>query len=131
MKLNVIELSHIAISCNSLEESVHFYKEIFGFKESSSLVSNKGNVKLVIGSNTYIELFPFTMYKSKGRGCISHFAIRVNSIDDSIRLLGEKGLEILRGPFEVKDKNNKVLIKVVFYAGPSGEEIELLEHLKS
>lgn len=130
MDLGIKALCHIAISCQSLEKSVAFYREIFGFEQNTTLVSTGGNVKLNIGNGTYIELFPFTMYGSQGRGCIAHFALNVDNLDQAVEFLNTKGLDILRGPFDVHAKDGGRLVsKVVFYAGPDGEEIELVEHI--
>nr|WP_286267797.1 VOC family protein [Thalassotalea atypica] len=120
------------MSCNSIKKSVLFYTDIFGFSVNSDLGYNKGNIKLDVGNGTYIELFPFAMYQTKGRGCIAHFALRVDNLAMAIEHMESHGLDILRGPFTVRFlESTKVINKVAFYAGPDGEEIELIESLNS
>jgi len=126
--LKINELCHIAISCFSIEESTNFYENVFGFKVDGSLGSNNGNVKLRVSEYSYIELFPFEQYNSKGRGCIAHFALSVECLDSAISHMSNKNQSILRGPFTVRCKNSqKDISKVVFYSGPDGEEIELIQ----
>jgi len=112
----------------SIEESTKYYENIFGFKVDESLGSNKGNVKLRISEHSYIELFPFEQYNSKGRGNIAHFALSVDCLDSAMSHMSNKNQNILRGPFTVFCKtSNKEISKVVFYSGPDGEEIELIQ----
>ncbi len=132
MKLGIKELCHVAISCRSMEKSLAFYTNVFGFQINDALGSNNGNIKLDIGNRTYIELFPFSMYESYGRGCIAHFAIEVECVSTIIVHLSRNGFQPLRGPFEVKCAgSDRVIRKLVFYAGPDGEEIELIESINS
>lgn len=121
-------LSHIAISCSSIENSIAFYTETLGFKVNESLGRNNGNIKIDIGGATYIELFPFEMYKSSGHGVIAHFAINVESIDQTTKYLASKDISILRGPFEIKSNDDHRVVRIIaFIAGPDGEEIELIQ----
>jgi hypothetical protein len=59
-----------------------------------------------MGRGTYKELFPFPMNKSKGRGCVAHFALTVDSVESAIELLSDKGLSVLRGPFGLISKDS-------------------------
>ena len=83
MQLKVRKLSHVALSCHSLEYSLAFYRDTLGFEVNDSLGSKNGNVKLNIGSGSYLELFPFAMYQSQKQGVLAHFAIEVDSLDDT------------------------------------------------
>lgn len=127
MALSAKKLSHIAISCKDLDKSLAFYRDRLCFRESPSLGSVNGNIKLDIGNGTYLELFPFEMYKSQHQGVLAHFAIEVQSISDTISFLQHQDISILRGPFTVKDKNGIKISTVIFIMGPDGEELELIE----
>lgn len=128
--LGQISLSHVAISCSNLEESIHFYTHILGLEVNESLGRNNGNIKLDVGAGTYLELFPFDMYQSANQGALAHFALNVSCLDSAMVYLKEKGVHILRGPFEVTDPARTTRARrILFIPGPDGEEIELVQTL--
>lgn len=129
MNFGNISLSHVAISCSSLEDSISFYTETLGFKVNESLGRNRGNIKIDLGSATYLELCPFEMYKSSNQGSIAHFAINVFSLEKTIKYLSSKGVPIIRGPFEIKNPDCFRISRIVaFISGPDGEEIEIVQN---
>lgn len=127
MHLKTKTLSHIAISCSNIETSLAFYRDQLGFNVNDALGSVKGNVKLNIGNGTYLELFPFNVYQSSLQGTLAHFAIEVQSIDDTLAFLEEKSIPVLRGPFTLNTPSGSLISKVVFILGPDQEEIEFVE----
>ena len=131
MQLKVRKLSHVALSCHSLEYSLAFYRDTLGFEVNDSLGSKNGNVKLNIGSGSYLELFPFAMYQSQKQGVLAHFAIEVDSLDDTKKFLRSKNIRIVRGPFSVSMPNGSPISKVLFICGPDGEELEFVERVES
>ncbi len=68
LSLGQTALSHIAISCASLEKSIYFYTHILGLEVNESLGRNNGNIKIALGAGTYIELFPFSIYQAPNLG---------------------------------------------------------------
>jgi len=127
LSLGQTALSHIAISCASLEKSIHFYTHILGLEVNESLGRNNGNIKLDVGAGSYLELFPFDMYQSAKQGALAHFALNVSCLDSAMAYLKEKGVHILRGPFEMTDPAQTTRARrILFIQGPDGEEIELV-----
>ncbi|WP_196889353.1 VOC family protein [Aureivirga sp. CE67] len=127
MGLKSAKLNHVAISCKSLEESIDFYTKTLGFQireDDSNL-----NVKVAIDNFTFIELFPFDQYKAGGRGNIPHFAIAIESLEESLDYLSTKNIFPVRGPFHIKSKDLQNTIRsVAFITGPDLEEIELVQN---
>jgi len=58
LSLGQTALSHIAISCASLEKSIHFYTHVLGLAVNESLGRNNGNIKINVGAGTYIYFAP-------------------------------------------------------------------------
>ena len=128
ISLGQTSLSHVAISCIDLEKSIAFYTQILGLKIDYLLGRHKGNIKIAIGTGTYIELFPFEMYQTRNQGTLVHFALNVTCLNAAMAFLESKGVPILRGPFDIRGFDEPLIVRrVVFIQGPDGEEIELVQ----
>ncbi|MDO4343538.1 MAG: VOC family protein [Eubacteriales bacterium] len=97
MKINRID--HIAVNTVNIEESVKYYEEMFGFKETSR--ADMGNVILVymeVCPGSYLELFDLKGNCEKGtvpeemQG-LRHIAFHVDDIKAWEKRLKEKNAE--------------------------------------
>jgi len=131
LSLGQTALSHIAISCASLEKSIHFYTHVLGLEVNESLGRNKENIKINVGAGSYLELFPLEMYQASGQGTLVHFAITVQCLESAMAFLETKEVGVLRGPFDIKGLDGKTIARrIIFIQGPDSEEIELVQNLK-
>ncbi len=119
-------MDHVNMNVKNLEQSITFYKNLFGFeirKEDNS--PNKLDVPSKIIGNDSIKLCMYEdpqMLSENTGGGIAHFGFHVENFDDIISKCKEMNVEVLYGgPIEF-EKSRSVYIK-----DPSGYDIELSE----
>ena len=98
------KIDHIGVAVNSLEESLHIFKDILGVKCSGEEEVKEQNVKvafLPVGESE-IELLESTSpdgniakyIEKKGEG-IHHIAFEVEDLDVMLKNLQEKGVRLI------------------------------------
>ena len=98
------KIDHIGVAVNSLEESLHIFKDILGMKCSGEEEVKEQNVKvafLPVGESE-IELLESTSpdgniakyIEKKGEG-IHHIAFEVEDLDVMLKNLQEKGVRLI------------------------------------
>ncbi len=77
-------IGHIAFVTDKMEETIHFYHELFGFRKGFSLNDTDGNPwieYLINNDGNFIELFYATPNNNQVEGNIySHFCIETQDI---------------------------------------------------
>ena len=125
---------HIGIVVESIDATVQWYVEHLGFNRSYTYGWPGVQVAFIGRGNLRIELFqneqadppanerqrPETNLKIGG---INHFAIEVNDLDETLRVLQEKGVEVVSPSREIPSSggdrfafihdNNKMLVELV------------------
>lgn len=121
--LKVTSMDHVNMNVKDLEQSVNFYKNLFGFeirKEDNS--PNKLDAPSKIIGNDSIKLCLYEDSKMSPDGGIAHFGFHIANFAQIIKKCKELNIEILYGgPIEF-EKSKSVYIK-----DPSGYDIELSE----
>ncbi len=121
-------MDHVNMNVKNLEQSITFYKNLFGFeirKEDNS--PNKLDVPSKIIGNDSIKLCMYEdpqMLSENTGGGIAHFGFHVENFDDIISKCKELDVEVLYGGPVEFEKSRSVYIK-----DPSGYDIELSEIL--
>jgi len=117
-------LDHVNIRAADLEKAVQFYTGVLGFSLVNRL--QLGPVKLVFLSlgTAVIELREEKNPPACRDGLVDHLALRVADIFAAVRLLKERGVELLM-PEPVEIGPNHYYF---FFRGPSGEKIELMQN---
>lgn len=122
--LKAISMDHVNMNVKNLEQSIQFYKNLFGFevrKEDNS--PNKLDVPSKIIGNDSIKLCLYEdSQMSPNSGGIAHFGFHIANFDDIIVKCKELHVEILYGGPIDFEKSRSVYIK-----DPSGYDIELSE----
>lgn len=125
-------LGHIAIYTKDMDESIAFYKTIGGAllkRESLSTPAGEKQLSLVDLGGVTLELIQSPTPVPMEEGCIPHFAIYVDDIDQAAAAIRAAGVDTFTAP------EKKVLphlfggLENWFFTGPSGEQIELLKML--
>jgi len=122
--LKAISMDHVNMNVKNLEQSIQFYKDLFGFevrKEDNS--PNKLDAPSKIIGNDSIKLCLYEdPQMSANSGGIAHFGFHIANFEDIMEKCKELNVEVLYdGPVEF-EKSRSVYIK-----DPSGYEIELSE----
>jgi lactoylglutathione lyase len=114
-------LDHCGVYVKDLENSLAFYKEIFGWKEKTRWTSGEAKIAVLDMGKGLMELVqrPGSPGAPPG-GNWTHLAIHVNDFTDKVRKLEEKGLEL-----------RKVIMgegaHIAFFKDPDGHTIEIME----
>ena len=121
-------IHHIAIIGSDYEKSKHFYVDLLGFqviREHYRAERDDYKIDLACGQQE-IELFivknaPTRVNYPEALG-LRHLAFKVESVDDIVRELNEKGIET--EPVRVDDYTGE---KMTFFHDPDGLPLEIHE----
>ena len=125
----VYEIHHICVHAKDLDESIAFYRDMFGF----SLVGRESceveeYAMLRLGSSR-LELIQPHHPKDEDfgdRGSIAHFGLGVRGIDSVVAELRAKGVQFMTE--EIEDKNEPLGgLRAIQLLGPADEHINLYE----
>jgi len=120
MNLIVNGIDHLNLEVISLNETVEFYNQLFGFivlkeqpEENSKIIGNE-KVKLCL-----YETSDFNGYTING---FHHFGLHIENFEEVMKKCTEMGIEIFYGGPLKWEKSTSIYIK-----DPNGYEIELTE----
>lgn len=126
-------LAHIALYTKDMETSMNFYKLLGGIHTDHADVqkaTGTNHINMIQMPGFYLEIIephdgsPVT---AEG-GLFPHIALEVDDVDAAVSELKEAGITSFRTP----EPNTMPIfggIRNIFFYGPDGELIELLQHL--
>jgi lactoylglutathione lyase len=129
-------LGHIGLYTENIEATKSFYIDNLGFRLDYETISEKpGNAWLKIAfinlNGMVIEVLEPSdkaLIKKGNSGCVDHLTIEVKNLNVIVADLKTKGIT-----FETEEpiRLDKLFngIQIIFFRGPSGERLELLEFL--
>ncbi|QUH25744.1 VOC family protein [Serpentinicella alkaliphila] len=113
------------ISVESMEESLKFYEEIIGLNITSRFQAGPNKEIAFLGNGeTQVELVWDKNQKLLGNIDGISLGFKVDSVDNMIDFIEEKGLEVESGPFQPSPN-----IKFFFVKDPNGFSIQFVETL--
>lgn len=121
--LDATLIDHVNMKVKNLEQSVEFYKNLFGFEVKQEDNPNKIDVPSKIIGNDSIKLCMYEIPDMSPEGGIAHFGFNISNFDEIIKKCEELGVKILYGGPVDWEKS-----KSVYIVDPSGYEIELGEN---
>ncbi len=120
--LKAKSIDHVNMKVKNLEQSVEFYKNLFGFEIKQEANPNKLDAPSKIIGNDAIKLCLYEDPQMSPEGGIAHFGFNVVNFNEIIEKCKELEVEILYdGPIEWEQS------KSVYIKDPNGYEIELGE----
>ena len=120
--LKATSIDHVNMKVKDLEQSVKFYKNLFGFEIKQEENANKLDAPSKIIGNDAIKLCLYEVPDMSSDGGIAHFGFNVTNFNEIIEKCKELGVEILYGGTVDWEKS-----KSVYIVDPSGYELELGE----
>lgn len=115
------------ISVKNLEESVKFYEEIVGLNVVNRFPAGPDSEIAFLGDGeTKIELIWNKNKTDINIGQDISWGFTVDSVDEKINFLKEKGIDILEGPFQPTPQS-----KFFFILDPNGLRIQFYEEVKA
>jgi len=122
MVLKARMIDHVNMKVKNLDESVEFYKNLFGFVIKQEENQNKIDTPSKIIGNDSIKLCLYEIPNMSPEGGIAHFGFNVENFDEVISKCEELGVEILYDGVINWEKS-----KSIYIVDPSGYELELGE----
>jgi len=127
-------LHHVSIRVRDMDRSIGFYRDVLGCAVRTAFeLHDLRFAMLAAGDGRYVELVetrtdPRTATEAD---VFWHLAFRTRDIERSLEAVRAAGFEILR-PVTPLDLFNEAAgkpfpVRVAFFRGPDGEEIELIE----
>lgn len=130
---HITGLAHIALYTKDMETSLNFYKILGGIVTDQADVqkpTGTNHIKIVQMPGFFLEIIephdgsPVT---AEG-GLFPHIALEVDDVDAAVSELKAAGISSFRTP----EPNTMPIfggIRNIFFYGPDGELLELLQHL--
>ena len=110
----------------NLEESIKFYKEIVGLNMGRRFKAGPGVEIVFLGDGeTKIELISNENIKEVDFGHDISLGFEVNSVDEMMTFVKEKGVDINSGPFQPNPHT-----KFFYLLDPNGLKIQFVENIK-
>jgi lactoylglutathione lyase len=126
MKSEVVSMKFCwcTIQVKDLNESLTFYQEIVGLPLIRRFPAGEGMEIAFLGEGpTQVELICDTHTGIKGGAGVS-LGFETESLDDMMNFVHQKGLKILRGPFQPNPHT-----RFFFVLDPDGVEIQFVENM--
>ena len=111
-------MDHVNMKVKNLDESVKFYKDLFGFEVKQDQPEH--NSKII--GNDKIKLCMYEDPQMSPDGGLAHFGFHIENFDRVLDKCKELNVEVLYGGIRKFEKSRSAYIKE-----PSGYEIELSE----
>ncbi|MGH7167086.1 MAG: VOC family protein [Nitrospiraceae bacterium] len=132
--LGVTGLHHVSLRVLDLDRSLALYRDTLGFPVKTAFtLDNLRFAMLETGNSGYIELVEVKRAVRPGgeEEVIWHLALRTDDLERSLEAVRKAGYEITV-PIRPLDLVNTAAgkpfpIRVAFFRGPDGEDVELLE----
>lgn len=113
------------ITVNNLEESIKFYQEIVGLSVNRRFAAGPGMEIAFLGAGgTEVELIYDPASKAPGNIEGISLGFEVESLDEHIKFIKEKGLTVESGPFQPNPH-----VKFFFVKDPNGVRIQFVENM--
>lgn len=117
-------MHHIGLVVKDCNLSTDFYRKALGLKKGESFSSEILDIVFLETGNITLELLQFKDGRGESRkaGLFDHIAFEVNSIEETMANLEAMGVVFNESP-----RTSIVGKKVIFFHGPDGERLELME----
>jgi lactoylglutathione lyase len=118
----VLQLNHVGVAVEDLDESLAFYTETLGFEEAFRVTNDEGQVGLAylrVSDSTFVELAPANEDRPAG---LTHFGIQVDDIEAVKAMYESRGAS----PTDIFTGFTKARLSNI--VDPQGVQIELSEY---
>lgn len=114
------------IRVENLKESLEFYQNIVGLEVSQRLDMGEGKTIIFLGTGeTKLEIIYNVEYQDIDMGDSITLGFEVDSADEKMEFIKNKGLEIHSGPFTPAPST-----KFFYVMDPNGLKIQFVENIK-
>jgi lactoylglutathione lyase len=118
----VVQLNHVGVAVDDVEESIEFYTQTLGFEEAFRVDGDDGQLRLAylrVSDTTFVELAPANADRPAG---LTHFGIHVEDVAAAKAMFERRGASAT----DVFTGFTKASLSNIF--DPQGVQIELSEY---
>lgn len=120
-----MKFNWVTLNVKDMEESLKFYQEIVGLKINTRFPAGPGMEIAFLGDGeTKVELIHDSNRKDVHMGQDISIGFSVESLDDMMDLIKQKGLQIHSGPFKPNQSTS-----FFFVLDPNGLKVQFIEQL--
>jgi len=124
--MRVVKLLHTRMRVSDLDQTIQFYTTVLGLEVLERKISPRGSQLAFLKVPHSDELIELTSFHPSGpvkvQEDLVHLAFQVDSLDDTIASLNEKGVKVTDGPTQTSSGS-----RFIFIDAPDGYEVELIE----
>ena len=124
--LNVKKLLHTRMRVSDMDQTLAFYTEVLGLEVLERKVSPRGSHLAFLRVPNSEELIELCSFPPSGPVTVPedlvHLAFQVESLDQTIAALQQRGVRITDGPTTTSSGS-----RFLFIDAPDGYEVELIE----
>lgn len=118
-----MKLTVVAIHVTELEQSIRFYEDIIGLQVLQRFSAGPDQEIAYMGSDgAEVELIGHKELDSLSHDSHLSLGFQVDSLDETMKEIEEKGVKIESGPFEPNPQ-----IRFCFIQDPNGVSIQIIE----
>ena len=122
----VKKLLHTRMRVSDMDETIGFYTNVLGLEVVERKTSPRGSHLAFLKVPNSEELIELASYPPSGpvkvQEDLVHLAFQVESLDETMKVLADKGISITDGPTLSSSGS-----RFIFIDAPDGYEIELIE----
>lgn len=124
--MHVTKLLHTRMRVSDMDQTIAFYTDILGLEVLERKTSPRGSHLAFLRVPNSDELIELCSFPPSGpvtvQADLVHLAFQVESLDDTIASLNQKGVTITDGPTKTSSGS-----RFIFIDAPDGYEVELIE----
>jgi lactoylglutathione lyase len=124
--MKVKKLLHTRMRVSDMDQTIAFYTDILGLEVLERKTSPRGSHLAFLCVPNCDELIELCSFPPSGpvtvQADLVHLAFQVESLDDTIACLKQKGITITDGPTKTSSGS-----RFIFIDAPDGYEVELIE----
>lgn len=118
-----MKFAHATITVRNMDESLKFYQEIVGLNIDIRISTGTGPEIVFLGEGeTKVELIYYGQNKEINIGEDISLGFQVESLEDKMHFIQEKGIKIHSGPFQPNPTT-----KFFYVQDPNGLKIQFIE----
>ena len=126
--INIYTVDHLNFGVRDLDQSIKFYKDVFGFEvKEKGFSSSFGNPYAIVGISNKLFLAMYENEEFIEDSRVNHFGINVVDFDAALEVIKLKGIKVNKyntANGVIKYPNSRS----IYIEDPDGNEIELSSH---
>lgn len=124
--LKQMKFAHVTINVKNMNESLKFYEEIVGLPVVNRFTAGPNMEIVFLGQGeTLVELILDSSNENITIGSDISIGFAVDSLDDTMAFIKDKGIEIKSGPFQPNPNT-----RFFFVEDPNGLKVQFIQQKK-